>query len=127
MTGELTPEQLEGVLESLPVEISFVDENDIVRYFNRFGKRIFPRSEAVIGMSVRNCHPKKSIDKVERILKGFREGSMEKAEFWIDLRDRKILIRYFPVRDKSGRYMGCLEVSQDITRIQSIDGEKRLL
>ncbi len=127
MTGELTPEQLEGVLENLPVEISFVDGNDTVRYFNKFGKRIFPRPETVIGRRVQDCHPEKSLDKVEEILKGFREGKLDKAEFWIELRSRKILIRYFPVRDEDGRYLGCLEVTQDITDIQEIRGEKRLL
>jgi len=127
MTGEIRKEVLAAVLDALPVEISFVDENDTVRYFNKNGDRIFPRPPAVIGRKVQDCHPKKSLHKVNQILDDFKNNKRSSAEFWINLKGRKIYIRYFAVRDKNGKYLGCLEVSQDITDIQKIKGEKRLL
>lgn len=127
MTGELNKEILGAVLNTLPVEISFVDENDTVRYFNKDGNRIFPRPPSVIGRKVQDCHPKKSLHKVNQILDDFKNNRKNVAEFWIDLNNRKIYIRYFAVRDKNGNYLGCLEVTQDITKIQTIKGEKRLL
>jgi hypothetical protein len=107
--------------------MSFVDENDTVRYFNKNGNRIFPRPPAVIGRKVQDCHPQKSVHKVNQILDDFKNNRQNSAEFWIDLKNRKVYIRYFAVRDKDGKYLGCLEVSQDITDIQKIEGEKRLL
>jgi hypothetical protein len=127
MTGNIGKEVLDAVLNALPVEISFVDENDTVRYFNKNGDRIFPRPPAVIGRKVQDCHPKKSLHKVSQILDDFKNNKRSSAEFWIDLKGRKMYIRYFAVRDKSGKYLGCLEASQDITDIQKIKGEKRLL
>ena len=127
MTGKLEENVLNSMLDALPIEMSFVDADDVVRYFNKNGDRIFPRPPGVLGRKVQQCHPPKSMGKVEEILNGFREGTLDKAEFWIDLKGMKVLIRYFPVRDKGGKYLGCLEVSQDITEIQKIKGEKRLL
>jgi hypothetical protein len=127
LTGDLGKEVLDALLETLPVEVSFVDENDTVRYFNKNGNRIFPRPPSVIGRKVQDCHPKKSLHKVNQILDDFKNNRRDMAEFWIDLRGRKVYIRYFAVRDKGGKYLGCLEVSQDITEIQKIEGEKRLL
>ncbi|MCX8174297.1 MAG: DUF438 domain-containing protein [Thermoplasmata archaeon] len=126
-TGHLHIEELEAILNSLPVDISFVDKEDTVRYYNETKDRIFPRTKAVIGRKVQNCHPQKSVDKVNAILDDFRAGKREKAEFWINLKGRQIHIRYFPVRNKKGEYLGCLEVTQDITEIRKIEGEKRLL
>jgi len=82
---------------------------------------------AVLGKSVRDCHPKHSLDKVNQIISDFKSGKRDSAEFWIDLKGMKVHIRYFAVRDKSGQYLGTLEVGQDITRIKQIEGEKRLL
>jgi hypothetical protein len=127
VTGDIHKEVLDAVLNALPVEISFVDENDTVRYFNKNGDRIFPRPPAVIGRKVQDCHPKKSLHKVNQILDDFKNNKKSSAEFWIDLKGRKVYIRYFAVRAKDGKYLGCLEVSQDITDIQKIKGEKRLL
>ena len=127
MTGEIRKEILAAVLDTLPVEISFVDENDTVRYFNKDGDRIFPRPPAIIGRKVQDCHPKKSLHKVNQILDDFKNNKRSSVEFWIDLKGRKIYIRYFAVRDKSGKYLGCIEVTQDITDIKKIKGEKRLL
>lgn len=115
------------MLNSMPVEISFVDENDQVRYFNKNGDRIFPRPRSVIGRMVRQCHPQKSLHKVTQIIEAFKNGKRDSAEFWINLKGRLVYIRYFPVRNSGGKYLGTLEVSQDITDIKKIEGEKRLL
>lgn len=127
MIENLNKEQLEGILEAIPVEISFVDENDLVKFWNKHETRIFKRPVSVIGKSVRNCHPKRSVNKVEQILSDFKSGERNSTEFWINLGDRKVYIRYFAVRDKAGKYLGTLEATQDITEIQGIQGEKRLL
>lgn len=126
-TGELSPAELEAILDALPVDITFVDKNDIVRYFNASKDRIFVRTPAVIGRKVQNCHPQKSLPVVERILREFREKKREVAEFWIDYRGRFVYIRYFPVWGANGEYLGTLEVTQDVTRIRGLSGEKRLL
>jgi PAS domain S-box-containing protein len=127
MIENLNKEQLAGILEAIPVEVSFVDENDLVRFWNKHETRIFKRPVSVVGKSVQNCHPKQSVDKVNQLLSDFKSGKKDSAEFWIDLRGRKVYIRYFAVRDKTGRYLGTLEVTQDITEIKKIEGEKRLL
>jgi PAS domain S-box-containing protein len=127
MIENLNKEQLAGILEALPVEVSFVDENDLVRFWNKHETRIFKRPVSVIGKSVQNCHPKQSLDKVNQLLSDFKGGKRDSAEFWIELKGRKVYIRYFAVRDKTGRYLGTLEVTQDITEIKKIEGEKRLL
>ena len=127
MIEELESELIEFMLNSMPVEISFVDENDEVRYFNKNGDRIFPRSRSVLGRKVHQCHPKTSVNKVIEIIESFKNGKRDVANFWINLNGRLIYIRYFAVRDNNGKYLGTLEVSQDITDIKKIDGEKRLL
>ena len=126
-TGQLTAEQVNLLLTHLPVDISFVNEQDEVLYYSATPERIFPRSPGVIGRKVQNCHPPKSVDMVERILAAFKDGSRSSAEFWIQMRGRVLHIRYFAVRDAAGTYRGCLEVSQDITEIQHLTGNKRLL
>ncbi len=127
MKGKLTERIAGYVMDALPVEFSFVDLDDVVRLFNKNGDRVFPRPASVIGRKVQDCHPEKSLHKVEQILEEMKEGKREEAEFWIDIDDRKIHIRYFAVRDENKEYLGCLEVTQDITEIQKISGEKRLL
>jgi len=126
-TGSLTKEEVEAILDSLPVDISFVDEEDRVKYFNKAEGRIFVRTKAVIGRKVQLCHPQKSVHVVNKILEAFKTGKKDVAEFWINLNDRLILIRYFAVRDKNGKYLGTVEVTQDITDIKKIEGQKRLL
>lgn len=125
-TGALSYEQLSMVLNQLPVDFTVVDENNRVLFFSNPPKRIFPRSPAIVGREVRNCHPPKSLAKVEEIIDSFREGRQSHARFWIDAHGRKIMIEYFSLRDTEGVYRGVLEVSQDITEIQQLEGERRL-
>jgi len=125
-TGQLSPKQVDLILRTLPLDITFVDENNEVRYYSE-GERIFPRSPEVIGRKVQNCHPPKSLHVVQRILDEFRAGTKSVAEFWINRHGRLIHIRYFAVRDEAGRYMGTLELTQDITDIKNLEGERRLL
>jgi uncharacterized protein len=126
-TGALTPEQLNLLLKSLPLDVTFVDETDAVRYFSAGAERIFPRSPGIIGRKVQDCHPPDSVQVVSRILESFKKGERQVAEFWIQSGDRFIQIRYFAVRDAGGRYRGCLEVSQDASAVRRLQGEQRLL
>ncbi len=126
-TGALSVEQLGLVLDRLPVDITVVDENDRVVYYSRGAERIFPRSPAIIGRTVQNCHPPQSVGVVNRILEAFRSGEKSEAEFWINRGGRFILIRYYALRAADGTYRGCLEVSQDVTSIRALEGERRLL
>jgi len=126
-TGTLSEEEVGAILDSLPVDISFVDKEDAVKYFNKAGKRIFARTKAVIGRKVQLCHPQKSVHMVNNILEAFKTGKKDAAEFWIQMNDRLIHIRYFAVRDKNGKYLGTMEVTQDLTDTEKIEGEKRLL
>jgi DUF438 domain-containing protein len=124
----LSYEQLDAIMETLPFEVTFVDAEDTVAYFNKLDKtKLFPRTRSVIGRKVEKCHPEKSVDMVKQIVNGFKERTMDHAEFWIDFRDDKILIRYYPVYSEADEYMGVLEVTQAIGAIQKIEGEKRLL
>ena len=126
-SGSLSKEEAEAVLDSLPVDVSFIDKEDRVKYFNKTEGRIFVRTKAIIGRKVQLCHPQKSVHVVNKILEAFKTGKKDVAEFWINLNDRLILIRYFAVRDKNGKYLGTVEVTQDITDIKKIEGQKRLL
>ncbi|MCK5038953.1 MAG: DUF438 domain-containing protein [Thermoplasmata archaeon] len=126
-TGRMTPEQIDLVLTHLPVDITYVDENGTVAYYSAGKHRIFPRSAAIIGRQVSKCHPPKSVHIVEKIVEEFRAGRKDVSEFWLNMEGRVIYIRYFAVRDPDGTYKGVVEVSQDITDIQMISGEKRLL
>lgn len=126
-TGNLSKAETESIFNSLPVDITFVDNKDMVRYFSQSKDRIFVRTKAVLGRKVQQCHPQKSIHLVNQILDDFKTGKRDVAEFWINMKGRLIHIRYFPVRDKKRRYLGCIEVTQDITDIKKIEGEKRLL
>lgn len=125
-TGALSLEQLNLMLRGLPVDVTYVDENDEVRYYSE-GERVFPRSPAVIGRRVQNCHPPASVHKVQEILDAFRAGEKDLAEFWIELGGRFIHIRYFALQDGDGTYRGTLEVVQDATRARALVGQRRLL
>jgi len=126
-SGELTPKQLMHMLNALPVDITFVDQDDVVRYFSENEERIFVRTRAIIGRKVENCHPPQSVDQVQKIVSSFKDGTRDSAEFWINLQGKMIYIIFFAIRDENGRYVGALEVAQDITRLQQLTGERRLL
>ncbi|WP_346858806.1 PAS domain-containing protein [uncultured Draconibacterium sp.] len=126
-TGSLTVEQIKLLFNHLPVDLTFVDEFDKVQYFSSPKKRIFPRTKAIIGRDVHNCHPKESVHVVEKIVEAFRAGEKESASFWITIKGERLLIQYFAIRDEKGNYKGVVEVSQEISEIQSLTGENRLL
>lgn len=131
MIGELPENIMDALFEAMPLDISILDADDKVIGYNKHESRIFKRPKSVIGKDVRNCHPQKSLDKVEQIISDFKSGERDKARFWIDLtiedETKKVLIEYYALRDEDGTYLGCLEASQDITDIQSLSREKRLL
>lgn len=126
-SGVLKIEELTCMLNTLPFDITFVDKNDVVKYFSQSSERIFPRTKAIIGRNVSNCHPPASVHIVEKIVEDFKSGKKNHEDFWIQAGDKYIFIRYFAVRNPVGEYMGVLEVTQDIKPIQEITGEKRLL
>lgn len=128
LVKNLSYEQIDAIMEALPFEVTFVQDDDTVAYFNRMDKeKIFVRTRSVIGRKVEKCHPEKSVDKVLEIVEGFKNNTLEYAEFWIGFKGSKVYIQYFPVYDRQGRYMGVLEITMDIGHIQSLTGEKRLL
>ncbi|MGI6767899.1 MAG: PAS domain-containing protein [Bacilli bacterium] len=126
-TGGMALDELLVVLNRLPVDMTFVDENNKVKYFNNTPDRIFPRSPSVIGRLVSNCHPPKSVHVVEEIVTEFRKGNKDKAKFWFESRGRFLVITYYAVRNSKGEYKGVLEVSQDVTEIRNLTGEQKLL
>lgn len=125
--GWMTVEQVNLLFRTMPLDLTYVDENDKVIFYNRGEERVFPRSAGIIGREVKFCHPPKSVDTVLKILDAFRKGEKNEASFWINFKERLIYIRYFAVRDNDKNYRGVIEMSQDITDIKTIDGEKRLL
>ena len=126
-TGELTREQINLMLKNLPFDVTFVDENNKVCYYSDTDERIFPRSPGIIGRDVQNCHPPKSVHIVNNIVKSFREKSKKEAEFWIKRGDLFVHIRYFPVYNEKEEYKGVIEVSQEVSAIRALEGERRLL
>ena len=126
-TGSFTFEQMEAVINVLPVDITFVNKDDKVAFFSKPNERIFPRSVAIIGRDVRNCHPPESVHVVEEILERFKKGEKDSESFWIKMKGMFILIQYFAVRNAEGEYLGTLEVGQEVSNIKSLEGEKRLL
>jgi DUF438 domain-containing protein len=127
-SGKLNLDELTAMFKILPVDLTFVDATDHVKWFSNSPNRVFPRTKAVIGRAVVNCHPPKSVDKVLEILKEFHEGTSDENEFWINLHGEKfVYIRYYALRDEENNYLGCLEVSQDVSHIRELEGEKKLL
>lgn len=125
--GYMTLEQINMLFKTMPLDLTYVDENDKVIFYNRGEERVFPRSAGIIGREVRFCHPPKSVGTVLEIVEKFRNGEQNEASFWINFKDRLIYIRYFAVRDANLNYKGVIEISQDITEIKEINGERRLL
>ncbi len=126
-TGILTPEEISAMFNTLPVDITFVDKEGVVKYFSQSRDRIFVRPKTVIGRLVKNCHPPASVHVVEKIIEDFKSGRKDHEDFWIKMKDKYVFIRYFAVRNEKGEYLGTMEVTQDIKPIQEITGEKRLL
>lgn len=126
-SGSMTPVEMAAILNTIPFDLTFVDRDDKVRYFTQGRERIFSRSRAILGRQVQYCHPPGSVQIVERILSDFRSGEQERAAFWITMKERFIHIEYFALRDARGEYLGCLEVSQDLTEKRALSGEQRLL
>ena len=125
--GSMSPEMINILLKNLPLDITYVDEHDRVRYYSQGRERIFPRTPAIIGREVQNCHPPKSVHVVEKIVEDFKNKKRDMAEFWLEMGGKFIHIRYFALYDADGAYRGVLEVSQDATAIRGLKGEKRLL
>jgi len=126
-TGFLSPEEIDLIYRHLPVDITFVDKNGIVKFFSATKDRIFPRTRTIIGRKVENCHPPDSVHVVEKIVEDFKSGKKDHEDFWIRMGDKYVYIRYHAVRDKTGNFAGVLEVTQDIKPIQAITGEKRIM
>jgi len=126
-TGILTVNQIISIFNHLPVDITFVDENDEVKYFSSPKERFFARSTVIIGRKIQNCHPKESVHIVNKIIDEFRNGTKNEATFWIKIKGRFLYIQYFPVRDVDNKYLGTIEVSQNISKISELKGERRLL
>lgn len=125
--GKLTLEQINLIFRHLPIDLSYVDENELVRFYSDTKHRVFPRSPGVIGRDVKNCHPRESVHTVEEIIKAFREGREDEAEFWLEINGKFIYIYYTAVRDDEGNFKGVLEMMQDATHIRSLEGSQRLL
>jgi DUF438 domain-containing protein len=126
-TGALSIQQINLMIRALPVDITFVDENDEVRFFSLTKDRVFQRSPAIIGRKVQNCHPPQSVDKVTKILLDFKSGARDEAEFWIQMGDKFVVITYYALRDDNGTYRGTVEVSMDAAHLRGLKGERRLL
>ena len=125
--GAMSPQELNALFNTLPLDITFVDKNDKVRFFSQGEERIFPRPKTIIGREVSNCHPPSSVHVVEQIVNDFKAGIKDHEDFWINMKGMLVYIRYFAVRDNNGEYLGVVELTQDIKPIQEIKGEKRLL
>mgnify|MGYP003528758664 FL=1 len=125
--GYLTPNQINLIFKHLPIDITYVDENDKVIFYNNGDDRIFPRSPGIIGREVKFCHPPKSVDNVLKILEEFKQGSKDNAEFWINFKDSFIHIRFFAIRDKNKNYKGVMEITQNVSDIKALEGERRIL
>lgn len=125
-TGALSLAQLDLLFRALPFDVTYVDENDRVRFYSE-GERVFPRSPGAIGRDVHNCHPPASVHKVIEILDAFKDGSKDSAEFWIEMGPKFVHIRYFALRDAEGTYQGCLEVVHDATHVRSLSGNRRIV
>lgn len=125
--GELLPEEINAILNTLPLDMTFVDNKDRVKYFTQGKERIFDRPKSIIGREVKNCHPPKSVHIVEKIVEDLKSGKKDHEDFWIQMGEKFVYIRYFAVRNKVGEFLGTLEITQDIKPIQALSGEKRLM
>lgn len=125
--GSLSPEEIRSIFEVIPGEVSFVDKDDRVKFFSKGEQRIFTRTKTVIGRKVENCHPPGSVHMVEKIVDDFKSGKKDSEDFWIQMGDKFVLIRFFAVRNEEGEYLGTLEYVQNVGPIRELKGEKRLI
>ena len=126
-SGKLAVNELINILNTLQVEITFVDSNDKVKYFSQTKRQIFKRNRAVLGRDVRLCHPPKSVHIVEQVVSDFKAGKEDQASFWFEMNNMFIYIVYYAIRDENNKYLGTMEVVQDVTNIRKLEGEQRLL
>lgn len=126
-SGKFHPKELLALLNTVPIDMTFVDKDDKVKYFSQGKHRIFDRNRAILGRDVKLCHPPSSVDIVDKILNDFKAGKESHAPFWIQMGGKFIHIEYFALKDEKGEYLGCLEVSQDLTHLRALEGEQRLL
>ncbi|MDZ7764406.1 MAG: PAS domain-containing protein [Melioribacteraceae bacterium] len=126
-TGALKPEELEAMMNSIPLDLTFVDKDDKVRYFSHGKDRVFQRSKAILGREVQYCHPPSSVHIVNQILDDFKTGKQDAAKFWIDFHGKYVHISYYAVRDNEGKYLGTVELTQDIKEFRELEGERRIL
>ncbi len=126
-TGNVSLEQLSAIFATLPIDLTFVDADDRVGFFTEGPERVFARSKAIIGRKVQHCHPPRSVETVDQILSDFRAGRQSVAEFWINFHDKFVHVRYFAVRNSEGAYLGTMELTQDLTPLRALQGERRLL
>ena len=126
-TGSFSNEELMAILNTLPLDITFVDRNDKVKYFSQGKERIFQRNRAILNRDVRMCHPPASAHIVDKIVDDFKSGKADRAPFWIQMKDQFIHIEYFALRSERGEYLGTIEVSQNLTEKRSLEGEQRIL
>jgi DUF438 domain-containing protein len=126
-SGSFTSKEIMAILNTVPVDMTFVDKDDKVKYFTQGSHRIFARNRSIINRDIRLCHPPGSVDIVEKILEDFKSGKASHAPFWIQMKGKFILIEYYALRDENGEYLGTLEVSQDLTEARSLEGEQRIL
>jgi len=126
-TGSISVEELAYLFNTMPVDITFVDKEDVVRYYSHGKERIFDRNRAILGRKVQFCHPPSSVHVVEQIVADFKSGEQDMASFWINLGEKFVLINYYAVRDDEESYLGTMEITQDITDIKKLEGERRIL
>lgn len=126
-SGKLSHEELLGIFNTVPFDMTFVDKDDKVKYFTEGAERIFARSRAILHRDVRMCHPPSSVHIVDKIIEDFRSGKEDTAPFWIQMGGKFIYINYYAIRNDNGEYLGTLEVSQDLTKLRALEGEQRLL
>jgi uncharacterized protein len=133
MIDRMNEQTVKAVIETLPAEITVIDANDEVIGWNKHEKRLFKRPLTSMGLNFRECHPAESLARVEKIVGEMKNGKRDKARFWIDLpmktggKKHKVLIEFYALRDDSGKYIGCMECTQDVEEIMNLKGEKRLL
>lgn len=124
MLEGLSKEQIEGILEALPIDLMFIDENEKLRYYNKAYKEPRKRLDAVLGKDIRSCHKKESFSRVEAVISNLKNGKKDKEEFWVSYNDR-LLNRFIAVKSKDGRYLGMIEYIFNLKKLEKLAEEKK--